>query len=204
MPALSLPYAHLNLRQNPFGHVDLSERSELAVVDVDEIVARLAAPNFAVQFMGDCGFGKTTHLLALAVRFPEAAYVHFGEGERPPIPVGSPLFIDECQRVPRRDRREAFRRGVPIGLGTHDDISRDLRAAGYDVETVDVGRHTTPERLLTLLNRRVERVRRGVGRVPIVTSATAVALLDRFGPNVRAIEAHLYEVFHQLDEIRDV
>jgi hypothetical protein len=40
--------------------------------------------------------------------------------------------------------------------------------------------------------------------VPIVTSATAVALLDRFGPNVRAIEAHLYEVFHQLDEIRDV
>lgn len=201
---LTLPYAHLNLRQNPFGHVDLAERDELAVVDIGAVVERLASPRYAVQFVGDRGSGKTTHLLAVADRFPGAAYVHFAEGQRPPIPVGSPLLIDECQRVPRRDRREALRRGVPLVLATHRDFSRELRSAGYDVETVEVARWTTPERLCELLNRRIQRVRRGDGPVPSVSLGTAGQLLSRFGPNVRAIETHLYDVFHELDDIRDV
>jgi hypothetical protein len=204
MQHLSLPYAHLNLRRNPFGHVDTAERAELAVVEIEGVVARLASPRYAVQFMGECGYGKTTHLLAIRACFAGAAYVHFPEGEYPPIPEGTPLLIDECQRVPRRTRQRSFRRCVPLVLGTHVDFAAELRAAGYDVETVDVARQTTPRRLGELFQRRIEHVRRGPGPVPAVSLSTATWLLDRFGPNVRAIEAHLYEVFHNLEEVGDV
>ncbi|NQT12309.1 MAG: hypothetical protein HQ582_06160, partial [Planctomycetes bacterium] len=34
----ALPYAHLNLRRNPFGEVDLSLWADLAVVDVDRFL----------------------------------------------------------------------------------------------------------------------------------------------------------------------
>jgi len=67
---IALPFAHLNLRRNPFGELDLSQRAALAVVDVDRFVRRLAQPGYAVQFTGDRGRGKTTHLLAILRHFP--------------------------------------------------------------------------------------------------------------------------------------
>ena len=61
-----LAFAHLNLRRNPFGEPLRAERGELAVADrsmLEEWVERLQRPGFAVQFLGGCGRGKTTHLL---------------------------------------------------------------------------------------------------------------------------------------------
>ena len=36
----TLPFAHLNLRRNPFGEIDLSLWADLAVVDVDRFLTR--------------------------------------------------------------------------------------------------------------------------------------------------------------------
>lgn len=199
-----LPFEHLNLRRNPFGELDLAERATLAVVDVDRYVGRLNRPGYAVQFTGDKGRGKTTHLLALRERFPQSAYVHVEEDERPRIPQGRPLLIDEAQRVGRRQRRRVFRRGVPLVLGTHEDLRLELLRAGYEVDSVDLGDTLDTRRLLELLNRRIDRSRRSAGPVPRITPRTAEAMIVRFGDNVRAIEWHLYEVFQHLTRIQDV
>ena len=122
----SLPFAHLNLRRNPFGELDLALWAELAVVEVDSLVPRLKRPGYAVQFMGPKGRGKTTHMLALVRQFPDARYVHVGENQRPPIPHSHPLFVDEIQRVPRWRRRRLFRRPVSLVIGTHEDFRSEL------------------------------------------------------------------------------
>jgi hypothetical protein len=200
-----LPFGHLNLRRNPFGELELSQRARLAVAEVDRFVRRLKRPGFAVQFTGEKGRGKTTHLLAIMRHFPEAAYVHVGENERPPrIPLGQPLLIDEAQRLPRWRRQCVFRRPGSLVLGTHQDLKSELTGAGFEVETVEVGDRLNARRLRQMLNRRIDWARRGPGAVPQVTVETAQAMIGRFGDDVRAIEWHLYEQFQGLRRIEDV
>ena len=200
----SLPYAHLNLRRNPFGELELSSWAELAVVEVDHLVPRLREPGFAVQFMGPKGRGKTTHMLALVRRFPDARYVHVGENERPRIPHAHPLFVDEIQRVPRRRRRRLFRRPVSLVLGTHEDFRSELVAAGFQVETIGVGSALDAGRLAEILNLRIEAARRGPGPVPQLTLKTAQAMIDRFGDDLRAIQGAMYDLFQTLPGVQNV
>jgi len=203
-PPQSLPFAHLNLRRNPFGELELSRWAELAVVEVDRFVPRLTEPGYALQFTGDKGRGKTTHMAAIMRHFPRARYVHVGETQRPRIPQGHPLLIDEIQRLPRRTRRRIFRRPVSLVVATHEDMSAELAAAGFEVQTVEVGKGLDARRLREILNRRIEAARRGSGPLPRVTLATAQAMIDRFANDLRAIQWHVYDLFQSLPGIQDV
>jgi hypothetical protein len=203
-PPRRLPFAHLNLRRNPFGELGPTERARLAVVDVGRIVRRLTEPGYAVQFVGEEGRGKTTHLLAILGHFPKAAYVHVGENERPRIPEGRPLLVDEIQRLPRRRRHRLFRRRVPLVLGTHEDLGSELAAAGLEAETYRAAGGLCARRLREIVVRRVEAARRAPGPIPQLRMETAQAMIDRFGDDVRAILGHLYDVFQDLPGIQDV
>ncbi len=203
-----LPFGHLNLRTNPFGELESHQRAAVALVETEPFVDRLSRSGQAVQFMGDPGRGKTTHLLAVMAHFPRAAYVHIPEERRPRIPCGNPLFIDEIQRLSHRRRRREYRRasrqGVSLAIGTHLDVSEELVGAGFDVQTVTVSEELDATRLRAMLNRRIEWVRRDAGPLPEITLRTADEMLARYGDNVRAIEGHLYELFQDLKEIREV
>ncbi len=200
----TLPFAHLNLRCNPFGELAPADRAELAVVDVEPLVDRLRRPDFAVQFIGEKGYGKTTHMLALLRHFQGAAYVHIGEGERPELPLSNPLFVDEMQRVPFVRRWRTFRRPAALVLGTHRDLRVELKAAGREVVTVRPAEALDCQRLLRILNRRIAWARRDAGSVPRVTAETARDLLVRHGADIRAMEAELYDRFQELNDVRDV
>jgi hypothetical protein len=198
---IGLPFANLNLRRNPFGEPAEEDRAGLAVVDpdfLDGLERSLSEPGFAVQFIGDCGRGKSTHLHALRARFPDAPYVYFAEGERPqPIPGGPVLFLDETQRLPWRTRRRLFGSDVALALGTHRDHSRELVRAGRRVETVRLTGFTTST-LRRIIERRIEWARRGPGPVPSLGPGSVARLHDRFDGDLRAIEGHLYDVFQTL------
>jgi hypothetical protein len=195
------PFAKLNLIRNPFGELTRSERAELAVADCRAWVAALSQPNRAVQFLGPCGHGKTTHLLALGRAFPSAVYVYLPPvGPQPAIPRHRPLFIDEAQRLGWWQRRRVFAAGGPLGLGSHEDLSPALERAGMQVMTVDVAAGTTPERLAEIANRRVEASRRDVGPVPRIDLPQAIELRRKFGCDIRRIEEELYLHFQQLAE----
>jgi len=200
----SLPFAHLNLRRNPFGELDLSERQKIAVVDTKWIVHRLRVPGFAVQFIGAKGCGKTSGLLSLRCFYPSAPYMYIKEGESPSVPRGTPLFIDEAQRMPRPRRRRIFRRKASFAIGTHEDLTEELRDTGLVVQTIRPGQRLSARRLQEIFQRRIEHVRRGSGPVPSIRYQTILTLMDTFGDDVRGMEDHLYEIFQLLGGVQDV
>jgi hypothetical protein len=89
-------------------------------------------------------------------------------------------------------------------VGTHQDVSNELVRAGFDVETINVAEAVDAERLHKILNRRIDGARRGPGRIPRVTRKTAQTILRRFGGDVRAVIGHMYDLFQQLGEVRNV
>ncbi len=197
---MQLPFVHLNLRRNPFGEVPQDERGALAVVDVEHFVERLGQPGFAVQFIGECGRGKSTHLHALRQHFVDAPYVRVAEqprGFRPP--PASVLFIDEAQFLSRRQRRRIFGRDASFAVGTHADLAGVFERAGLTYETVHVG-GVDAARLRRIIERRMEWARRAPGPLPRVSPPAVAELVARHGDDLRAIEHHLYEVFQRLEE----
>ena len=202
---IALPFSHLNLRRNPFGELTAAERTALAVVDCGEALRHLALPRAVVQVIGEKGYGKTTHLLALAAHFAENAYVHIPEGQRAAIPeTGEPLLIDEAQRMTLMQRWRTFRSDRRIILGTHTDFQSDLCRAGRSILTIAANQFTNESRVHTLLNARIRFAQRDEGPLPSITASTASNLFAQFGSDIRSIEHSLYDTFQQLRNIQDV
>ena len=196
------PFAKLNLLRNPFGELVREERIAAAVVDVAAIEPLLNRPRVALQFYGDCGRGKTTHLLALLDHLQNAQYVYLPEDERcPPIPTptaGATLIIDEAQRLPFWIRRRIFKRGGPLILGTHRDFRDRLRRFGYQVHCIPFENQLRPARLREIINRRIELARFRAGDIPQISLQASQQLCDRFGDNIRAVESILFDSFQSM------
>ena len=200
---LQLPFAHLNLRWNPFGQASVEETPALAVVQVDQYVERLKSQAFALQFMGDCGRGKTTHLLALHAYFPQAPYLHFAEGAPiPEIPEAPLLFLDETQRLPRFLRRQVFSRPASFVIGTHQDHSDEFKKAGKEFQAVYL-KGLAAGQLDRIIRRRIEWARRSAGPVPEVTFPEVQRLIRDYGDDVSTILRVLYEKFQAMEEMSD-
>jgi hypothetical protein len=204
MSTLSLPFAHLNLRRNPFGEASPEERGGLAVVDVERFVPRLANPGFAVEFIGDCGRGKTTRLRALWDRLDRPPFLRVAEEPRGfRAPDASVIFVDEAQFLSARQRRKLFGRRSSFVVGTHVSLAPAFEQAGLCYESAPVG-GVDVELVGRIIARRLEWARRDSGPVPGVSKPAIEALIERHGDDLRAIEHHLYEVFQRLEEICDV
>ena len=192
------PYARFNLRRNPFGELTRQERAELAVVDAKQWLDSLLGETAAMQFIGEKGEGKTTHLLAIERVLPNTIYVYLPEdGLQPPIPRQRPLIIDEAQRLGYLNRRRIFKLGGPLILGTHRDFTGELRRSGLHVVTVDVAEDPSPEQLARILNKRIEASRLTRSSLPHIEVSYAKRLQRQWGTNIRAIELHLYDQFQE-------
>ena len=192
------PYSVYNLHRNPFGELTRAERAELAVVEeMDTWLVALADSRTAIQFFGDCGFGKTTHLLAIEKRLTTAAYVYYPEtGDRPALPLERPVLVDEANRMGWRQHWRLLRGAGPIVIGTHVDYSWRLRRAGFHVLHVNVEQPKDPAMLAKILNRRVAASRAIEGLpIPLIDEEFAEQLLKQLGTNLRRIEHFLYEQF---------
>lgn len=201
LKAPSSPYHRYNLRRNPFGELAQQERAELAVVEIqDDWLAFLGRKRVVLQFIGPCGHGKTTHLLAIqqVVFSGNAEYVYLPEdGPQPRVGSHRPMIVDEAQRLSFWQLRRILRMGGPLVFGTHNDLSVAIRRCGLEVETIDVAAGSSPERLVEILNRRVESSRLSGGTIPLISVDQASRLQTQFGANVRAIEHFLYEQFQR-------
>jgi len=192
------PYHFLNLWRNPFGELTREERGELAVVELGDWIEFLADKRSVLQFIGPCGHGKTTHLLAIEGVLPGADYVYFPEdGPMPSVGDGRPMIIDEAQRMSRRQTRLVFKRGGPLVLSTHVDLSKKIIRAGLDFQTVDVTVQASACQLGRILNRRIHASRLSDNAIPCITEADVIRLQHQFGGNIRAIEQCLYDQFQR-------
>ncbi|MEM6469700.1 MAG: hypothetical protein AAF802_09020 [Planctomycetota bacterium] len=189
-----------NLFRNPFGELSRDERSKLACVDIRPIIRFLRNAGryrrkVAFQLIGECGRGKTTHLLALTEALDDTFYVYLPEdGPCPAIADASLLLIDEAQRLPRSVRAAVLQSGRPLVLATHRDLRFSLRSWGYELETLQIGLSLCPRSLAELLNRRIVASRRSDSDpVPQLTDGDAASLLRQFGTNIREMERNLYD-----------
>ncbi len=198
-PTLSLPYAHLNLRRNPFGELTPEERASVAVVEIAPWLARLSRPRGVVQFVGDSGRGKTTRLLALQRELTGAPLVRVAEDGSADLPSAPVLLVDEAQYLGRREREVLFAGAASLALGTHDDLSTELRAAGREPETL-VLRGISEERLEGIVRARLEAARRAPGPLPTVGREALRRLIDTYGDDVRAMENRLYDAIQDMRE----
>jgi len=204
MENLRLAYSHLNLRWNPFGEIGIEDISQLAIVQVEQFVDRLQHPGFALQYLGDAGRGKTTHILALHSYFPQEPYIHFLENEKiPEIPLAPLLFLDETQRLPSSLRKRIFSREASFVIGTHIDHSSEYKRTGLEYKSIHL-KGITIDRLEMIIQRRIEWARRDFGPVPTFTRSEIARLINLYGDDLNAILARLYEEFQSLEEITDV
>ncbi len=206
--AVGLAYAHLYLRFNPFGEMERCERAGLAVVEIEPLANLLQRPGVEIQFLGEAGRGKTTHLLALKTFFADAPYVHLHDQKDfpqplPPVPRAPLVFIDESQRLSAWRRFVVFRRSRSLVLGSHEDHSQQLQRRGFEVLTIQVA-SVCAERLKRIIDVRIERARRASGPLPHVGLQAVKSLIERYGDDVRAVEGHLYERFVALKGVGDV
>lgn len=191
-----MPLAHWNLGRNPFGELTREERAEVAIVDVDSITPLVQNDHRAVQFIGDCGRGKTTRMLALHRVLTDSTYAYLPEhGPCPSIAAGRPVMIDEAQRLPRRIRKQIFALGLPLVLATHRDLTRPLKRVGYQVVTFHIGDGNDPMLVYQALNRRIQAsCLNSQQPVPELSMDDATELVNRFGSDVRAMEGYLYDI----------
>jgi len=195
---LRLAFSHLNMRFNPFGEPSPRERADLASVETSDLPA-----GEIVQFVGDSGRGKTTHLLALAARHPAAVYLKLEEGQdgwTAALPEGVPFLLDEAQRARPERLRALLRSGRTVALGTHADLSalapraiRTVRVGGWGVSSIG-----------PIVARRIEWARRGPGPVPMVSDTALAVLVSRHGDDLRSLLGELYDVFQTLTEVGPV
>ena len=191
------PYAAFNLRKNPFGSVRLKDWRSLIVADLKPLIAHLKQERAAIQFYGDCGRGKSTHLRALHSYFSEAPYIYIGEGEKPDIPFEPLLFLDETQRIPWWRRARIFRNICSIALATHKLHTRQLQRQGYEVLTIEVG-GLEWEKLKQVVHNRLEWARLGEGELPSIPDEVLRSFFDLYGDDLRSIERALYEYIQTL------
>ncbi len=193
----TLAFAHLNLRFNPFGELDPTERARVAVLPPFELRS-----GEALQVMGEAGRGKTTHLLAWHAANPGSGYEYVPEGSdrlRTRV-LPDVFFTDEAQRLRRRDLDRLFRSVDRLVIATHADLAP---FAGRPVQTL-VLQGLDVDKLEGIVSRRIEAARRGAGVVPSLSRASLAVLIRRFGDDLRSLEAYLYEVFQSLEEPCDV
>ena len=193
-----LPWARFNLHRNPFGELTPDERAELAVVEVDYLIEMLGDPRQAVQFIGECGRGKTTRMLKLRSTLPESSYTYIPERlPCPPILSGNPILVDEAQRLSRSARRSVLCSRCSLVFATHNDLSKSLRKYGYRVHTEHIGESNGPELVCELLNRRIEASRLQSGVIPVISIEDAESLVAEFGNDIRGMENRLYLQFQK-------
>lgn len=222
LPRPTSPYHFLGLWRNPFGELSREERVQVAVLDLQTWLDFLSTgPRTVLQFVGDCGYGKTTRLLALqhALRQHhqrEVPYIYFPELESPwkrvswsghqrspsppwpKLPDARPLIVDELQRCRKRQMRQLLRLPGPLVLGTHVDRARKFEQHGFEVCSVNVESASTVSLIRTALNRRIEasRVPQTIHarsfRCPTLSEKSVTLLARQYKANFRAIENHLY------------
>lgn len=194
---MALPFAHLNLRRNPFG--ELPDDLVHAFVE-GELPA--VFPGDVLQVIAPQGHGKTTLLRALAAAHPGTVIARVDMETRVPsaLPPPSALYLlDEADQLEAPALQALLRGAHAVVMATHEDLTP---RAGRPVSTIALP-EPSAERLARIAARRVEAVRRGPGDVPIPSPALIAAIFRRHGGNVRAACDELYDLYQQLREPRD-
>lgn len=135
-------YQELGLRRNPFAAWQPGEPIPDCFVDRGLEDPPPPGSTTLVQVIGESGFGKSTHIHYWR-RKNDGPYHYIPRrpltDRRTNPPIGDLVYGDEIDRMPKLIRRRWFRELAAIGatlvIGTHTDLARVGRRAGFTVIT---------------------------------------------------------------------
>ena len=135
-------YQELGLRRNPFAAWQLDEPIPDAFVSRGVPDPPMPKSKTLVQVIGESGYGKSTHLHHWRKQSP-GPYHYIPRrplaARRTTPPLEDLVYGDEIDRMPRSIRRRWFydlaARNATLVIGTHADLSRLGRRAGFTVVT---------------------------------------------------------------------
>lgn len=201
---MDLLYAHFNLRWNPFRGMEDNEWLQVVHIELSPLLKMLGQPGVAIQFIGDQGRGKSTHMRALHQHHPGSPFVYLHDRLQDPkplpkIPNDQTCFIDESQRMTRWSRWRHFRNHRNLILGTHEDHTALLERRGFYVHTVNV-HQKDPHVIKLILKRRVCYARRSNQALPIMTDSYLNDLISTYGDDIRSMETLLYDDYMDVEK----
>lgn len=188
-------YEPLGLHRNPFGCLSPADAAAAAVVEIDPLIANLTGRH-AIQIIGRCGRGKTTHLRAIQHSLPNCVYAYIPRWKRRvPIPDGDVVILDEVQRMPLRSRQTVFAAGRPLIIATHWSVAAALKWHGYRVTTIRLNQDRGEVPIGEIIRRRWALAAIDVEKLPLfkIDQISIQYLKRRHGGNVRAMIHYLYD-----------
>lgn len=220
LAARYFPLRAAGFASNPFRALTDDAWADVAVLGAD-VQAAFEQTAAHVQLLGPEGAGKTTSLLGLRRLAQDggvpATYAYIAEGQDAlPADAQAELaggvsprpglfLLDEAQRLSERSWRSVLQRlAAPVPsqpprlvLSAHADQARRFAAAGLPLVTVRLG---TLDVLAyrAMLDRRLAAAALPGRAHATLTDDAVTFLIDRYGPNRRAAEWLLYEVFQRL------
>lgn len=191
-------WQQMDISKNPWGELTPEESLLVSDVDVDSILNLLSREAAVIQFVGEKGRGKTTHLKALERHLPAAKFLYVPEIGRVNFPRSETVIIDEAQRFGWWNRRKLARHPGRLILGTHEDLSYLFKAQHRPLETVWVGRLLDSSRLRTILTKRLQCLSHRPSEFDI-DEEFLQDLIRRNGGNIRNMLSELYSVFQKTE-----
>jgi hypothetical protein len=196
----------LGYRQNPFAALTTAEWTAVAFVPL--AVAQVVADGGHVQLLGPKGVGKTSVLLKLGQQLAEVGqrvvYEYVPEGQRRFFSQSAGLdvwLLDEVQRFSwhwrRRWAQQVRANGLRCIFSAHEDMTGYLRGDERPLHTLHLDQLKQPADYEQWIARRLAYFALpGQERVQL-TAAAVGWLWQTFGPDMRAAEYFLYELFQQ-------
>jgi hypothetical protein len=201
------PFARLGLSTNPFRRLTDDEWADIAVIPQPIEVAFDRGDNLLI--LGARGRGKSTTLRHLIRRIEwqgkQAAYERLPDGTgcyQTDIDTLDAFALDEAQRLSLRNwipLLQRVRNGMRLMMGSHRHDKWLFQLAGIPISVFYLHKLSNHEHLASVLQRRIEYFSTGETQIHFAPSAIAY-LWRHYRDNLRAIEAHLYDVFQKLEQ----
>lgn len=204
----SSPFAHLNLMFNPFGSLTNAEVSKLIVpvLNLEDLATFLNThQNVAIQFFGDKGRGKTTHLIALHKIFPNAPIIFLERNKaKPTIPQSKIVFVDGVHKLWFWRRWKLWKQPQSIIFTSHFDYKKEFKNHKSNFLSFEI-KNWDLSHLHQILTNRIEMATENIEHsVPRISLETLEKLHQKYGDNFRGIIFELYDIFQNLNEVKDV
>lgn len=201
------PFHRLGFRSNPFRSLTDDEWSAIAILP-QTVLDALRDGVWHLQLLGPMGVGKSTTLLGLAQHLgaigQHVEYEYLAHGQQRFVtntPALDVLLLDEAQRLSWRERKRLLnlikRHALRVVFSSHEDLTTLFARSGVSLSTVELAQASLEQRT-EMIQRRLEFFALDTPLVTVAPSAVEW-LVAHYGPNQRACDALLYEVFQHLD-----
>lgn len=193
-----LDYEKLNVYLNPFYEISREEAYSMieSEVDINKIREKLLKGNYAIQFIGKKGRGKSIHLASIKEFFPNEEYYYIKTYfQKQSFKEEKVYFIDEMQRLSLRKIFKVLKEKKSYVIGSHRNHSLEFKKAGLDYDIIKL-KGLDYESLKEIIQKRIDnaKIKKDINK-PKLDEEKVKMYYNKYKDNIRGILSDLYDEF---------